>query len=74
MPSMGKLARQIQRNRVRKELEKQGKKMCNRDNLRARLRALGIPYWEDELSSIEFHKQQIPNTGDTKSNKSEEEK
>lgn len=49
---MGKLARQIKRNKVRMNI-----KMANRDKLRRQLKAMGIPYHED--NAMEVYEQKV---------------
>ena len=49
---MGKLARQIRRNKIRANI-----KMANRDELRRKLKAMGIPYHED--NAMEVYEQKV---------------
>lgn len=49
---MGKLARQIRRNKIRNSI-----KMANRDELRRKLKAAGIPYHED--NAMEVYEQKV---------------
>ena len=49
---MGKLARQIRRNKIRAKM-----KMSDRDRLRRQLKAMGIPYHED--NAMEVYEQKV---------------
>lgn len=71
---MGKLTRQIKRNKLRKVLSDNNEKLCNRDDLRRRLKRLRVPYHEDSFEEYYQRQMQAHYTGDKKLNKTKEDK